>query len=139
MACAIYSATRGLVSYHTEGESYGFDFDTTHGARPSARDLKEVQTSLSGVQETQFYGEQRIWEIATTPVLIGSAEEQLLLEFLRSTADGQTFELDPYGRVGAEVNPLSVERSDSGYSESPFQMVDGRSDYVQFSFRVLEV
>ena len=138
MAYASYTAKRGLVSYHTADASYVLDFDTLPGVRPSGNDLKTVQTSLNGTQETQFYGEQRIWTINTAPVLIGSAEEQLLLEFLRSTADGQTFTFDPYGRSDNDVLPLTVQRVDGGYSEDVFQEIDGVSDYVKFSFKVLE-
>jgi hypothetical protein len=138
MAFAIYTAKRGLVSYHTIDTDYTISFDLSVAQRPSGGDLKQVQRSLSGVQITNFFGEDRVWSVQTAPVQIGTPAEQLLVEFLRSTADGQSFTFSPYGDVGADPG-FPVERSDDGYTEEVFQVVDGVLDYVRFGFRLKEV
>jgi hypothetical protein len=138
MAFAIYTARRGVVSYHTIEEPYHINFQTSVVTRPDGGDIKVVQESLTGRKETQFYGEKRIWSLTTIPIQLGSAAEGLILEFLRSTADGQTFQLDPYGFDGAAVHQMSVTREDSAYAESLFKEIDGVTDYVQYAFQVRE-
>lgn len=138
MAFATYTAKRGLVSYHTADANYTISFDLSLAQRPSGGDLKQTQKSISGVLITNYYGEDRVWNVQTTPVQIGSPAEQLLVEFLRSTADGQPFTFSPYGDVGSDPG-FSVERSDDGYTEEVFQVIDGVLDYVRFGFKLKEV
>ncbi len=137
MAFATYSATRGTLPYHVAAATYGISFATQPGSRPSPKSLRSVQTSLSGVQETQFYGEQRVWTITSAPVQVGSSIEELLVEFLSSTADGQSFSFDPYSDDGS-TQLLTVQRYDDGYNEETFQEVNGVTDLVTFRFQLLE-
>lgn len=138
MAYAIYLAQRGLVTYHTIGVSYSLNFDTSDVVPPSGDDLKTRQESISGVVETNYYGERLIWSITTTPVQRSSAQALLLREFLRSTADGQQFTFDPYGIEDNEVEPLTVIREDSGFTRDKFQEIDGPTDYERYTFSIRE-
>ena len=135
----IYEARRGLVPYHTLGVSYSVDFDTTDVVPPNGDDLKTQQESISGKIETCYYGERRVWSLTTIPLQQRSAAALILLEFLRSTADGQGFILDPYGYVDRSVSPLTVIRADNGYKCAKFQDIDGVNDYFKYSFQVREI
>lgn len=139
MASATYIARRGLIAGHTAGIQYTFDFETQRITRPNGDDLKVRSESLSGAVETLYFGERRIWSVQTTPVAASAAESLELQEFLRSTADGQSFDLDPYGTEASPVASMTVLREDDGYTEELFMAVDGTGDYVSFSFQVREV
>ena len=138
MAFVTYTAKRGLVPHHAVNVAYTLSIELSVAQRPAGGDIKQVQKSISGVQVTNYYGEDRVWSIQTAPVQIGSSIEKLLIEFLRSTADGQPFTFSPYGDVGADPG-FSVERCDDGYSEETFQVIDGVLDYVRFGFKLKEV
>lgn len=135
----VYVATNGLVPYHSESLAYDFVFDTSEVVPPPGNDLKTKQESISGLIETCYYGERRIWSFTTIPMQEQAADTQLLMEFMRSTADGQTFTVDPYGNMGAVTAPLAMIREDQGFTRAQFQMIDGVNDYYQFSFKVREV
>jgi hypothetical protein len=139
VAYVTYVAQRGIVSGHAEGVGYALDFETSDVQQPSGNDIKEVQESISGVVETNFYGERLIWTITTIPVQRSSEHALLLREFLRSTADGQQFTLDPYGVEEDEGPSMDVVREDKGFTRERFQEIDGPSDYERYTFTVREV
>lgn len=139
MASVTYEARRGLVTYHASGSNYTLDFDITSLKRPNGSDLKVKTKSISGNVETLFFGEQRIWQATIAPVQANSAVAGLLYEFLRSTADGQQFTFDPYGRADNAVQSMAVIREDDGYTEETFQEIDGVGDYVKLTFSVREI
>lgn len=116
-----------------------FDFETQSISRPNGDDLKVRTESISGSVETLFFGERRIWTVNTIPVSASSDVALELYEFLRSTADGQNFDFDPYGTEDVPSLLMTVVREDDGYTESLFMAVDGTGDYVSFSFQVREV
>jgi hypothetical protein len=139
MASVAYEARRGIVAGHTLGEDYPLDFDLETISRPSGNDLKERSESLSGTVETLFFGERRIWQFTIAPFAINSDLAGLIFEFIRSTADGQHFSIDPYGTIDVPVAPMTVTREDDGYTEETFMAVDGVGDFVRVSFQVREV
>jgi hypothetical protein len=139
MASVAYEARRGIISGHTFGADYTLDIDLEAIARPSGDDLKNRSESLSGTVETLFFGERRIWQLTIAPFAINSAMAGQIFEFVRSTADGQQFSIDPYGTADTPVQPLNVIREDDGYTEEPFMAVDGVGDYVKVTFQVREV
>lgn len=139
MAYVTYEARRGLVGYHASGTSYVVDFDITSLKSPNGSDLKVKTKSLSGQIETLYFGEERIWQVTIAPIQANSPLAGLLFEFLRSTADGQQFVFDPYGRNDNDVQPMAVIREDDGYTRETFQEIDGVSDYIKLGFSVREV
>jgi hypothetical protein len=139
MPCVTYTARRGLAVGHVVDTSYTWDISISDLQRPSGRDLKETQESISGAVETLFFGEVRIWSVTLAPIRIRDAG--IHYEFLRSTADGQVFNFDPYGSAGHPVQSLNVVRADSGYTESVFirEGAGGLTDRVTLGFQVREV
>lgn len=138
MAYVIYEAARGLVTGHFAGTNYGIDFEISVLVPPAGNVLRTRQESISGVVETNYYGERLIWEVTTAPLQRTSEQAALLREFLRSTDDGQAFEFDPYGIEAAAVEPMNVIREDEGHQEERFLEIDGVNDYVRYLFRVRE-
>lgn len=139
LAYAIYTAQFGLIGGHTAGQNYSFDFETSDIRTPSGDVLKTTQESISGVVETNYYGERLIWTVVTIPLSRSSSEALLMREFLRSTSDGQEFALDPYGIEADPVAAMTVIREDSGFTEEKFIETDGPADYVLYTFSVREV
>mgnify|MGYP001128290258 CR=1 FL=1 len=139
MAAVTYVARRGLAPAHSAGTAYTFPLSISDLQRPQQSDLKYESKSISGQVETLYFGEERIWTVTLAPVRI--ADAAILYEFLRSTGDGQDFTFDPYGTTVTSVQPLTVKRSDNGFSESVFQRLGqgGLTDWVQFGFSVREV
>lgn len=139
MASVAYEARRGIIAGHTFGADYTLDLDLESVARPSGDDIKKRTESLSGTVETLFFGERRVWQMTIAPFAINSDIAGQIFEFVRSTADGQQFSIDPYGTTDDPVLPLDVIREDDGYTEEPFMSVDGVGDYVKVTFQVREV
>lgn len=139
MASVSYEARRGLVAGHSFGADYSFDLDLESIGRPNGDDLKTRSKSLSGTVETLFFGEQRVWRITIAPFAINSDIAGHIFEFVRSTADGHQFSIDPYGTTDDPVLPINVIREDDGYTEESFMAVDGVGDYVRVIFQVREV
>jgi hypothetical protein len=139
MASVAYEARRGIISGHTFGADYTLDLDFEAIARPNGDDLKNGSESLSGTVETLFFGERRVWQFTIAPFAVNAGIAGQIFEFVRSTADGQQFSIDPYGTVDTPVQPLNVIREDDGYTEEPFVAVDGVGDYVKVTFQVREV
>lgn len=138
MAYVTYQAKRSLAPFHVAAESYDLPLTISDLKRPDGGDLKEVQQSLDGSVETQWYGEVRIWSITLAPVRVNEAA--ILFEFLRSTSDGQIFTFDPYGSIGHPVASMSVIRADTGYTDTPFQREGkgGYTDWTTLGFQVRE-
>lgn len=139
MACVTYEARRGLAPGHVVGETYSLPLSIASLTRPDGGDLKEVAQSISGDVEVQYFGSIRVWSVTLAPVRVSEAGN--FYEFLRSTADGQTFTFDPYGSDGHPVSLMNVVRSDSGYTDAEFQREGkgGNSDLVSLGFQVREV
>lgn len=139
MARVTYTARRALAPGHVAEETYTVPISIADLKRPDGGDLKEVQQALSGKAEIQWYGEVRTWSVTLAPVRVTDAA--ILFEFLRSTADGQTFVFDPYGSEGHPVSQMNVMRADTGYTDAPFQNVGagGYTDWVSLGFQVREV
>jgi hypothetical protein len=123
------------VPDHQLNVGYVIDFKVSDIAPPAGGSIVTRQESLSGRIETNYYGERRIWTVKTQPYERSSDIAARLREFLRSTADGQTFSFDPYGR-GTTV--VSVIREDEGFSEDAFLQIDGLHDFVQYGFQLRE-
>jgi hypothetical protein len=138
MACVTYIAKRALAPGHTLSSAYDLPLKVTDLIRPSGSALREIQESISGKVETQYYGECRRWSVTLAPVRV--SEAAILYEFLRSTEDGQQFTFDPYGTDGSPVLSLAVVRDDDGYTDDSFQREGrgGYTDWVRLGFRVRE-
>lgn len=138
MATVTYTARRALAPSHIAEEVYTLPLSISDLKRPDGGVLKEEKQSLSGKVETQFYGEARVWSVTLAPVRVMDAT--ILFEFLRSTADGQTFTFDPYGSAGHAVSLLSVVRADTGYTDASFQTEGkgGYTDWITLGFQVRE-
>lgn len=139
MARVTYTARRSLAPSHVAEEIYTLPISIVELKRPDGGDLKEVQQSLSGKQEIQWYGEVRVWSVTLAPVRV--SEAAILYEFLRSTADGQSFTFDPYGSEGSPVASMSVVRADNGYTDAGYlaEGKGGYTDWVTLGFQVREV
>lgn len=133
-AYATYVASAGLLTDHIAGRQYNITFTISELVPPAGRALSVRQKSISGKMEGQYYGEERIWDVKTQPYERSSAAAKQLREFLRSTADYQTFVFSPYGST-----VVSVQREDGGYTEPVFVAIDGANDLVQYGFQLREV
>jgi hypothetical protein len=95
---------------------------------------------MSGATETLFYYAKRTFTIQTEPVPLNEA--QLLVEFLESIDDGQSFTFDPYGTPDNRSSScLVVISDDQGYTqERGLPRGDGGgADCFRFSFGVREL
>lgn len=138
MAFALYMARRRLAPNHVSGTSYSLPLSIANVSPPSGGALKAMPVSLNGTVETLYHGRERLWSVHLAPVQIHLAD--LVYEFLESTDDGQVFTFDPYGSEELPRQPMSVVRSDSGYSEDSFQREGrgGHTDWVSLGFSVRE-
>jgi len=138
MAFVTYIAKRSLATNHSADQPFTLPLSIADLKRPTGSALRATQESISGLVETQYYGEAREWSVTLAPVRI--SEASILYEFLRSTEDGQTFTFDPYGSSGSPVSEMDVVRMDNGYSEDTFQREgrNGSTDWVSLGFRVRE-
>jgi hypothetical protein len=138
MPFAIYTATESIAPGHVANVQYSIAFSVQR-ADLGNEILKAEQRSMSGVKETLHFGKISRWSIVLEPV----AAELLpyYLEFLDSTADGQSFTFDPYGKELAPLKAMTVEREDKGYSLRRFTLTGDPmySDLHEFSFEVSEV
>lgn len=135
MAWVEYVATEAIMPGHVASVSYAFEFQITQDD-PIVEDLVVDKRSLSGYSERLYFGwtETRQVRMFPTPEL----EMALVREFLHSTADGQVFVFDPYGRLDQPGQPMSVVRADTGYAPRRVN-VSGRplyDDYKEISFTV---
>lgn len=136
MAYATYIATDSLAPFHVLNAQYTLSFKVQRADRNN-RILKHEQRSLSGVKETLFFGNTYTWSVTLEPV----AAELIPWydEFFASTADGQSFVLDPYALTEeSPVLPLSVDREDSGHTMRRVTITGDpmNSDMFEFSFEV---
>jgi len=95
---------------------------------------------MSGATETLFYYAKRIYLVETAPVPLDEAS--VLVEFLESVDDGQSFTFDPYGTPGFPSSSSAVVVSDDqGYTQQRMMMrgQGGGNDLFQFSFGVREL
>jgi hypothetical protein len=138
MPFVTYTATESIAPGHVANVLYTLTF-AMQRADLQPEILKSEQRSMSGVKETLHFGSVRRWSIMVEPI-----PAELLPyfdEFLDSTADGQTFILDPYGDELAPLQPASVERDDKGHTISRMIVTDDpmHSDMFEISFDVSEV
>lgn len=136
MAYVIYTARRSLAPGHVVDVVYTLPLILTRADRRSDADVRR-QRSLSGRTETLFYGNAVTWDVGIAPV--GSALVPLYREFLDSTVDGQTFQLNPFSNLDADE--INVIRDDDSYSDTRFvQSTAGHArDLFTFQFRASEI
>lgn len=136
MAYVIYTARRSLAPGHVVDVVYQLPLILTRADRRSDADVRR-QRSLSGRTETLFYGNSVTWDIGIAPVRHGLVP--LYREFLDSTIDGQTFQLNPVSNL--EADELDVIRDDNGYGDQrAVQTTAGHSkDLFSFQFRAREL
>ena len=136
MAYVIYTARRSLAPGHVADVVYTLPIILTRANRRSDADVRR-QRSLSGRTETLFYGNAVIWDIGIAPVRYGLVP--LYREFLDSTIDGQTFQLNAVSNL--EADEVDVIRDDDGYQdERAVQTGAGHTkDLFTFQFRAREL
>lgn len=136
MAYVVYEARRSLAPGHAVGVVYTLPLILTRADRRSDANVRR-QRSLSGRTETLFYGSIVTWDIATAPV--PHAHVALIREFLDSTIDGQTFQINPTSNV--ETDEIDVIRDDDGYEDQRAvpSTVGHAFDRFSFQFRVREL
>ncbi len=136
MAYVTYEARRSLAPGHVASVAYTLPIILTRADRRSEADVRR-QRSLSGRTETLFYGNAVTWDIAIAPVR--QSQVVYYREFLDSTIDGQTFQINPFNNL--ETAELSVIRDDSGYEDQrAVQSNAGHHlDLFTFQFRVREL
>lgn len=138
MPFATYMATESIAPGHVANTEYTIRFGV-QSADLLPEILKREQRSMSGRKETLHFGRVRRWKIVLEPV-----PAELLPyfdEFLDSTADGQAFQIDPYG---SEVNHgllLNVDREDAGHAVRRVTTTGdpAYSDMFEISFEVSEL
>lgn len=138
MAHVIYIARRSLAPFHFAGTQYTLPLILVD-SNPAPRTLKNSVETMAGAVETQYFGKTRNWDVELAAILETRAAP--IIEFLESTADGQTFQFDPYGSESAPRRRMNVIRSDEGHSERRVlkRGTGGDNDYWSYGFQVREV
>lgn len=140
MAFVEYTARRRLAPGHVVDTPYTLILPSLVRCDVS-RDRKSTRkTSMSGRVETLWYYSKRIFQVQTEPVPLDEAA--LLVEFLESVDDGQSFTFDPYGMPDNRSSYVSVVISDDqGYTQnrSTVRGRGGSDDYFGFAFGVREL
>lgn len=140
MAFAEYVARRSLAPGHVIDTPYTLILPSLARCDMSRERQSRRQVSLSGRVETLWYHAKRVWQVQTEPVLLDEAE--LLIEFLESVDDGQSFTFDPYGKPDARSDlALVVVSDDQGYrmDRAITRGLGGSDDWFEFSFGVREL
>ena len=140
MAFVAYVARRSLAPGHVVDSPYSLTLPNLVRC-DIRRDRKTSRkVSLSGAAETLYYYSKRIYSVQTEPVPLD--QSALIIEFLESVDDGQSFTFDPYG-TSAFRSPASgvFISDDQGYTLDRFVMrgQGGANDLFQFSFGVREL
>lgn len=140
MAYAEYVARRSIAPGHVVDAPYSLTLPKLVRC-DIRRDRKTSrQISMSGRTETLYYYAKRVYSVQTEPVPLDQAA--LIIEFLESIDDGQSFTFDPYG-TSSFRSPASavVISDDQGYTQDRFMMrgQGGSNDWFQFSFGVREL
>lgn len=131
MALVTYEARRNLAPGHAVGVVYSVPL-SLQSAERSVQINRRQQESLSGRVETLFYGERVRWDVEFRP--FPGLYLPYMREFLSSTADGQTFEFDPYGTESVpSAHKVYVIRDDDGHSEPRFLALGqgGENDWFE--------
>lgn len=136
MGWVSYTATDDeLAPGHAAGQSYTLPITLdADGFRERWTELRERQTSISGVVETQRFGSVRTYAVLLEPVQ--EQESALIREFLASTANGQSFEFDPRGTPDSPVAQMTVVREDDGPTVEPFGRGINGERLTRYSFEV---
>lgn len=125
----IFTARRSVLAEHVIGEEVTLETLIMEDTEQSTNDEKTVVRSTGGAMETLFERQDKRWSIVFPPVR--GAEKDRLQEFLDSTAGGEEFRAYLYG---TEAAPLSLKRTDTGYSWRPWRRIGSESgDYFQAS------
>lgn len=113
MGAVLYTATRSLAP-HSVGGLTALDVEIMDATR--SRDVrKSTHRASNGNTETVYEGADTRWSIEFAPV--AGADLLRMIEFLDSTASGETFKVWLYG---TEAAPISCRRIDNGYSMQAF-------------------
>lgn len=140
MAFVEYTARRRLAPGHVAETPYTLILPSLARCEISRDRKAERKVSMSGRVETLWYYSKRIYQIQTEPVPLD--ESDLLVEFLESIDDGQTFTFDPYGMPDARSSYAALVISDNeGYTQSRSTMLGrgGADDYFEFAFGAREL
>ena len=125
MARFVYIAKRDITAGHSANAQYTIDDDLSD-ATPSYSERKQENQSVGGATHTIYESRTKEWQVKTAAAK-GDADNGSWLEFLGSTAAGETFTFDPYGTTNllqaVRVGDFSVERV-------------GPRDWYAYSFRV---
>jgi hypothetical protein len=140
MAFAEYVSRRNLAPGHVVDTPYTLMLPSLTKC-DIGRDRKSFrQVSMSGAVETGFYYSKRTWAVQTEPVAMDDA--RLIIEFLSSIDDGQSFTFDPYGTPDRRsADCFVVISDDQGFTQERLikRGLGGADDYFQFSFGVREL
>lgn len=140
MAFAEYVARRSLAPGHVAGTPYTLILPSLSRCQLGRERKTSRAVSLSGASETLYYYSKRTWQVQTEPVPLDEA--QVLIEFLESIDDGQSFTFDPYGMPDQRSTSCTVVVSDDqGYTLDRMMPLGsgGARDYFEFSFGVREL
>jgi hypothetical protein len=135
MAFAEYVARRSLAPGHVAETPYTLILPSLVRCEIGRERKTSRRVSMSGLAETLFYYSKRTFQVQTEPVPLDEA--LLLVEFLESVDDGQSFTFDPYGTPDARSSSAMVVISDDqGYTQQRFMSrgQGGATDYFEFSF-----
>lgn len=137
MAWAQYIARRGLIAGHVAETAYVVEFQIVD-ADPSRITQSSENPSLSGDPSNQYWWGRDALDVRIRSIPLDEAT--LILEFLKSTEDKQTFTFDPYGWVEKPHSPMQVYRTDAGHSSRRFLRLrqGGHNDRFVFGFSVRE-
>jgi hypothetical protein len=129
-----YTARARVVVGHSANETYYLEVDF-QDAVPRRSQEKSVLRASNGRSETLYHRADTVWKFTLAPA--NGDQLSRILEFVASTAYGDTFLAWPYG---TEAVPLSLRRKDDGYTIERFkELVSDVSDYFTVSFDALEV
>lgn len=139
MPFVTYVARRGLAPNHSETTTYTVALPALERLDPRREIRVERQRSLSGAQESRYYHGKTAWSVQLEPMYAEDAA--VLLEFLKSTEDGQIFTFDPVGLPDTpSPQMVSVVRIDDGHTEQRLiqRGRGGADDVFSYSFEIRE-
>lgn len=129
----IYQAKRKLATGHVLDDTYEI-LIAGEVIDPSYDSDRTQNESLDNTIEVEFFGIVDYWDVVTDKIADGQDAENFL-EFIASTAAGETFSFDPTGEeLGVDDDPRSVLMvSDKLRRSRPSPL------YFQYSLRMREI
>ncbi len=126
MSLVTYTARRSLVPGHAVGETHELELLVRDsGVVPGRAHRSVQQEALAGAVESILYMHKRQYAVTLAPLQL--EELDLVLEFIDSVINKETFTFAPYGIPGLTLSAILLEPT--GYDLQEFMAQEGADDY----------